>query len=89
MQTRTTNPTSSFAPFDLNYQKDIARFAVQAGDCFSRMRDHKGQPVSEGMVYAALGLLYASKARDQAEMDEITRNLTVALYHAFRLKPPK
>jgi hypothetical protein len=53
------------------------------------MRDHKGQPVSEGMVYAALGLLYASKARDQAEMDEITRNLTVALYYAFRLKPPK
>lgn len=67
---------------------EAGQLAISLGHFFTQARTTSGQPVSEGMVLSALGILFASKANDDAHCQEIMRNLTMAVYSAYRMKVP-
>lgn len=80
----TTTKKSSSDPLD-----DATQLALEFGKFFTQARTSKREPVTEGMVLSALGILFASKANDVAHCQEIMRNLSMAVYSAYRMKEPR
>lgn len=82
--------TSSSAPLDdTQVVTETGKLALALGNFLTRYRTENGKSASEGLVYGALGVLFASTAKDDAQCLDIQRNLSIAVNSAYRMKGAK
>lgn len=81
----TATPTSSSDLSEAKFLTASEDLARALGTFFNGAR-FSGEPLTEGMIISALGVLFASKAKDDEQCQKYVLDLRVAIYSQYQLR---
>lgn len=86
MTLTTRTETSSFSAEELEkYNQGSEHLARKLVECFGETV-WDGKPVTEGMVYAAIGEIFAAKAHTDEDCQRIVRTMVTAIYSRYQIR---